>query len=294
MGNSSNRGKEIIIYARSISPSLGNKERTVATFISDNYNELAKMTIHELANYLNVSESTIIKVCKKLKCDGYHSLRKELSNYVNGSSNDDSIDDDLNRDDTPTDILEKVFSNTITALQDTLSILDKNEFHKAVDLFKNVNKVLLIGVGGSGAIADDISHKFLKVGIEAYAYRDTHLQSMAASLLGKNDIAIGISHSGNTKAVISALKIARNTGATTICVTNYIKSPITEVSDIKLVSFAKNSPLTGENAETRIVHLSILDALYNSVVINNYENSIDNLKKTRKSVSEGRINEEGL
>ncbi|UKI36457.1 MAG: SIS domain-containing protein [Clostridiales bacterium] len=39
-------------------------------------------------------------------------------------------------------------------------------------------------------------------------------------------MAIGVSHSGSSKDVVEALKIARDNGAATICLTNEGKSPI--------------------------------------------------------------------
>ena len=275
-------GREIIIFARSLSPSLGTKERIVASYIAEHYKRVAEMTVNQLADFLKVSESSIIKVCKKLNIDGYYTLRRELKEYVDEQESE--LQEDFNQDDTPMDVVKKVFYDSILALQDTLSILNEDEFTRAVNAFDNVNKVLLFGLGGSGSIADDISHKFLKVGIDSYYYRDINMQAMAASMLKSGDVAIGISHSGSTKPVIDAMNVAKKAGATTICVTNYIKSPITEVADIKLVSSARNSLITGENAVTRIVHLNIMDALYVSVVLKHKDKAMENLKKTHDAV----------
>lgn len=280
-------GKELILFARSISPSLRTKERKVATFIAENFKQVSEMNIKDLSSILSVSESTIIKVCKKLECDGFYELKKKLYNYAR--EEEEQLHEDFSVTDSPMEILKKVFYSSIAALQDTLAILQVDEFEKAVNSIIKANKILLFGVGGSGSIADDASHKFLKVGIDANYYRDTNLQAMAASLLDENGLAIGISHSGATKSVIDAMILAKNAGATTICITNYIKSPITDVADIKLISSARNSPLSGENASARIVQLSILDALYMATVLKNYDLSMKNLKKTRDAVINTKI-----
>lgn len=85
------------------------------------------------------------------------------------------------------------------------------------------------------------------------------------------------------------MNLARNAGATCICITNYIMSPITDVSDIKLVSSARNSPLSGENASARIVHLNILDALYTATGLKHYDLSMKNLRKTQNAVINSKI-----
>jgi len=280
-------GKELILFARSISPSLGTKERKVATFIAENFKQVSEISIKDLSSILSVSEATIIKVCKKLECGGFYKLKKELYNYVREEA--DQLHEDFSITDSPNDILKKVFYSSIAALQDTLSILQMDEFESAVNAIIKANKILLLGVGGSGYIAGDASHKFLKVGIDANYYNDANLQAMSASLLTEKDLVIGISHSGKTKSVINALTLAKNAGATTICITNYIMSPITDVSDIKLVSSARNSPLSGENASARIVHLNILDALYTATVLNHYDSSMKNLEKTHNAVNNTKI-----
>ncbi|GAE95048.1 sialic acid utilization regulator [Gracilibacillus boraciitolerans JCM 21714] len=227
-------GRDIIIYTRSILPSLSNKEKLVAEFIINNYVELSKMTINDVSDKLNVSEATIVKLSKKLQCNGYLSLRKTLSDYAL-NNHDVPYQEEYNINDSSEDIFMKVFRNSIVALQDTMAGFDKSDFKRAVNALKNAKKVLVLGLGGSGSIADDIAHKFLKVGIEAQSYRDTHMQLMASSLLKEGDIAIGISHSGTTASVNYALQTAKKTGAITICITNHVKSPITENADIQLV-----------------------------------------------------------
>jgi len=278
-------GKSLVLLAKSISPSLGTKEQMVTEFIAENWREVSNTNIKELSKRLKVSEATIIKVCKRLNCDGFYMLKQKLHDYL---LKNEQVIEDFNINDTPEEILKKVFNQAIAALQNTLTILDLKSFNQAVLAVNNARKILFIGLGGSGSIAADACHKFLKVGMMANYYTDTNLQLMAASLLTEGDVVIGISHSGQSKSVINAMKLAQKNGAKTVCITNYIRSPITDVSDISLVSSALNSPLTGENASARIVSLSILDALYMAVVLRHFDDSMTNLEKTRKSVISSR------
>lgn len=286
-------GKEIILYARSIAPSLGKKEKLIVSFISNKYQELSRMTISSLARYLNVSEASITKVCKKLKCEGFYELKHAIADYMSRDETsmiDEEQEDFLPEDDDQT-ILEKVFIHSIIALQDTLSIINREELSKAADVLKHITpdrKIILVGSGGSGILCEDFQHKLLKIGIIATMHRDSNMQLMSASLVQSGDIVLGISHSGTTKDVVEALKLAKEKGATTICVTNHAISPITEIADIKLHSSARNSPLTGENAAARIAQLNILDVLFTILALHQNNLSYDNLLKTRSSVKSRR------
>lgn len=282
-------GKECILYARSISPSLGNKERRVTQFISNNYQELAKSTISEVALHLNVSEATITKVCKKIKCKGFYELKRAIELYVNGQKEDDQSDlhSEFTLEDSNEVILEKVLINAIVAVQDTLDIVDYAAFDKVAEIFRNKpedSKIFLVGNGGSAILCEDFQHKLLKIGIFAHVYKDTHMQFMFTSLVQKGDIVLGISHTGATKNIVQILKLAKLQGARTISLTNYMNSPITEVSEVSLVSTAKNDPITGENAAARIVQLSILDALYTSLALKDSGESYKKLTLTSDAV----------
>ncbi|CAM3382624.1 MULTISPECIES: SIS domain-containing protein [Saccharibacillus] len=282
-------GKECILFARSISPSLGNKERRVTQFISNNYQELAISTISEVALHLNVSEATITKVCKKLKCKGFHELKKAIEQYVGGQKDEDQsdLDSEFTLEDSNAKVLEKVMINAIVAIQDTLDIVDYVTFDKVAGIFRDKpddKQIFLVGNGGSAILCEDFQHKLLKIGIFAHVYKDTHMQFMFTSLIREGDIVLGISHTGATKNIVQILKLARQQGARTISLTNYMHSPITEVSEMSLVSTAKNHPITGENAAARIVQLSILDALYTSLALKDSGESYKKLTLTSESV----------
>jgi RpiR family transcriptional regulator, repressor of rpiB and als operon len=282
-------GKEVVLYARSIAPSLGKKEKRIVNFISNQYQELAKMTISDLASHLDVSESTITKVCKKLKCEGFYELKRAITDYlINGDTSiRDEMQEDFDYSDDNQTILEKVFFNSIVGLQDTLAVMNRQELSNAISALKNIppnGKLVLVGVGGSGILCEDFQHKLLKIGIFSILFRDSHMQLMSASLLKKGDVVLGVSHSGTSKDVINIFKLAREKDATTICITNHVKSPVTEFSTIVLHSSARNSPITGENAAARIAQLNILDVLFTILSLNQQQLSYENLLKTKESV----------
>ncbi|MBC9131757.1 SIS domain-containing protein [Frischella sp. Ac48] len=279
------KGNDIIIYAKILIPSLGKKERLVANFIVNNYENLKAISIIELSKQLKVSTACITKVAKKLRCSGFYDLKKAISLSEQEQQKSESIT-------RYEDVLEQTFLNSILALQESLSLIDMKQFKQIVSLLVNIkdnNKIVMAGCGGSGAICEDFCHKLLKIGIFSIVYHDSHLQQMGASLLEKGDIVIGISHSGKTADIVNMLEIAQNNGATTICMTNYVNSPITFVSDHPLICSVKNHPITGENATTRIVLLNILDAIFTILAMQKNSSTQNNLLKTQNAVKNKRL-----
>lgn len=62
--------------------------------------------------------------------------------------------------------------------------------------------------GASGCVALDAEQKFFRINRRCHAFSDNHIQKAMAAPLGPGDVAIGISHSGFTKDIVSALSIA--------------------------------------------------------------------------------------
>lgn len=280
-------GKSIILYARSIAPSLGKKERLIVNFISNNYKQIPKMSISEMARHFEVSEASITKACKKLKCNGFLELKRSIESYIKKMQDEPknfSDQESFNETDNPAQILEKVFINSIVAIQDTYAGINADDFAKAASMLAKADKIILIGSGGSGILCQDFQHKLLKIGILAIMFPNENMQLMAASLANSKDVVMGISHSGKTKSAIYALRSARQQGAHTLCLTNHAMSPITSVAEISLYSSARNAPITGENASARLAQLNILDALYTTLALSRTTTSYQNLKKTKESV----------
>ena len=56
----------------------------------------------------------------------------------------------------------------------------------------------IYGIAASAVVGTDLQQKLHRIGVVAFAWNDPHLALTSATLLGKGDVAIGISHSGTT------------------------------------------------------------------------------------------------
>jgi DNA-binding MurR/RpiR family transcriptional regulator len=228
-------------------------------------------SLKQIAENAGVSEAMVVKITKKLGFSGFRDFRSAVSQY--------------NRQ--PTAEMQ-VFRTSIHALEETLAILDMEAFDRAADLIHQARNRDFYGVGGSAQIARDVAHKFLRIGVRASVFDDSHMMLMSASLLVDGDIAIGFSHSGNTIAVIEAIQLARRNGARTIAITNYDSSALAQSADVVLCSTAQGSPLMGENAAARIAQLNILDAIFVAVAQRDYQAAERNLERTMSAVTSKR------
>ncbi len=144
-------------------------------------------------------------------------------------------------------------------------------------------------MGGSGCVAMDGQHKFLKIGYMAMAFTDSNLQAMAASVLTSRDVLVAVSHSGASKDILMAMDIAKQSGAKTIAITNYGKSPIVEKADVVLYTSSNETAFNSDALSSRIAELTIIDMLYIGVSYKRYDESYANILKTRKALDSTKI-----
>jgi len=239
-------------------------------------------SLKDVAEDAGVSEAMVVKIAKKLGFSGYRDFRANVAGYVRLPIAE--MHEELSPEDTAHDIIHKAFRASMQALEETLAIADVEAFERAADLIHGARQRDLYGVGGSAQIALDVSHKMLRIGVRTSVFDDAHMMAMSAALLGRDDLAIGFSHTGATLVVLDALQLARKNGARTIAITNYIGSPIAEVADVVLCSTARGSPLLGENAAARVAQLNILDAIFVLVAQRDYAIAERNLSRTQGAV----------
>ncbi len=272
-----------LVKLRSIQPSLRSAENRVAEWVLNNPGEIVRMSITELAEKCKVAEATIVRLCKKLGYNGFQEIKiylaRDLVEPIKSIHEEVLPGDDLRT------MAQKVFNSAAQSLSDTIKILDCNEMERAIQAIASARRTEFYGVGSSGFVALDAHHKMFKCGLLSASYNDPHLQIISASFLTNQDVAVGISHSGSTKDTIESLKAAKNAGATTICITSYMKSPITKASDIRLVVSARETTFRSEAMAARITQLCLIDSIVVGVSMLKQKESFKAIDKMRRSIA---------
>lgn len=275
-------GKIRSYYAR-----FSEKERKIANYILDSPEKIIHCTINEIAADLNVADATVFRFCKRIGFKGYQAMKIALASEIITPIK--QIHEGITEDDSEKTISEKVFKSNIRTLENTLQIMDDGSIHKAVEILHHADRVEFYGTGGSSVIAMDAFHKFIRTGIKAFAFMDSHFQLMSASQLSKNDAAVIISHSGTNKDTIDILKTANESGAKTIGITSFPKSPISQNVDVALYTSSDETEFRSEALASRIAQLSLIDALYVNLMLINKDKAKSALGKIRNAISDTRI-----
>ena len=86
---------------------------------------------------------------------------------------------------------------------------------------KNARLIDIYGVENSEATALDLLTKLLYLGLPCRHFSDCYHQQIAAGSLTPEDVAVGISYSGESKDTVDALRAAKKAGACTVAITNF-------------------------------------------------------------------------
>ncbi len=257
---------------RSSYPALAASEARVAEWVMQQPEKIVHLSMAQVAQACGVSDTTVLRFCRNAGFQGYTDLKLSIARDI--TSPTQIIHDDIVAGDSPGTIARKVFLSNIQAMYDTLEVLDENALSKAIDLLSSARRILIVGVGTSAPIVQSTYNMFMRLGLNCKAQTDSYLQLMEVALLGPGDLVVGISQSGTSMDPVLTLKQAKANGAATICITGNAQSPITRHADVTLLSIAREARI--EAIASRLAQISIADALYVIVALNNVDSAVQN------------------
>lgn len=259
-------------------------ERKAADFILEFPDEVREITIVDFAQRANCSEATIVRLCKRL---GYRGFPELKGDFAAGQEHHDDENLDyqgISRRDSPVEVMQKVIDATVGALRDTFNILDKRAYEQALETLVKAPNILFCGVGDAALVAMEAYQRFVRIGQSCCTSEDPDLQLIMASHLAKGDALIAVSHSGKSRTVINAVKMAREKGATVIAITNFPVSPLTKNSDIVLLTAVFSQHMTGEIISKRVAELCIIESLYINYMLKKGKPSLAQLQTSNEAV----------
>jgi arabinose-5-phosphate isomerase len=157
----------------------------------------------------------------------------------------------------------RVLSMERDALASALERLD-NDFAKAVELLRDMRgRVIVSGVGKSGLIGRKIAATFTSTGTPASFLHPADSVHGDLGIVGKNDVAILISKSGESDELLSLVEHLKRLGVRLIVLTGDRKSGLARFADVALDASVSEEACPHDLAPTTstTVALAIGDAL---------------------------------
>jgi len=285
--SSTDRIPALVLKMKALFSELNGSEQKVISYIIEHPEEVIYLSVSDLAEKSGSSTATVVRACRSVGMKGYQDLKLNLTQNIVTPLQ--SISEKINENDSITVVLDKVFSSTIHTLNYTRDVVDIKAVEEAVLLILNAHRIVVFGMGNSHGIATDVQHKFIRLGLNVVAFSDSHLQSMVSAHLSERDVVVAISHSGSSKDIIEAVKLAKTSNAKIISICNLGNSPLSRISDVKLFTASNETKYRIVALASRHAQMALIDVIYTMIamkkgpddaakIFNKVEEALEHLK----------------
>lgn len=263
------------------------QEKKIASYIIKNYKEVVNMTIGELAEASGTSVATISRFCRKCDADGFHHLKIGLAKEIVESDSNVPVSNNISRDDMGQS-LQNILANKTEELKQTFSLINEEELNLILDSIQHARVVHLVAVGNTIPVALDGAFKLNEIGIKAVAGTIWETQLAFALSLGKEDVMIAISNSGESRQVEKMVLAAKGNGVTTIGITNNPNSEIGRTVRYHIQTATREKLFLNEFCFSRVSAMTVMEILYLFLTVGQ-EKSYERLSNCENLIADEKI-----
>lgn len=275
----------VLATLRGILPDLPPSEGRVAQAAIHDPAGTSASTIRELAVRCETSETTVIRLCRTIGFSGYPAFRLALAAAAASTSEEpEYLSGEILPDDTTDQVIRKVTGADAQAIIETADQVSKAALEAAATAIGAAGRIDLFGAGASSFVAQDLQFKLHRIGLSCHSFAEHSSAISSAALLGRGDVALGLSHTGTTRDTVRYLDVARASGATTIAITNHPRSAIAENADITLTTAARETTFRSGAMASRIAQLTLVDVLFVLVAQQRVDVALEALQRTYDAV----------
>ena len=139
-------------------------EIEVSRYIIENTEKILKMSSTELANKTFTSAATITRLCKKIDVESFQDFKIQLAtevNYFQINSIEIYKNNEINKSDSLSDVMNKIISLSIDSLKETYILLTEKNLKDSINMIQKSKILDFYGVGASHLVALDANYKFM-------------------------------------------------------------------------------------------------------------------------------------
>ncbi|MEE2524515.1 MurR/RpiR family transcriptional regulator [Pseudarthrobacter sp. J47] len=240
------------------SASFSPSEAQIARAVRADPHSVMTYSVTELAQLSSTSVGSVVRFCQRFGLHGFQEFKLLLSREtVPPQSQDAALDDDP-----LTATVLGTLRESSGALEAAAAHLDPSAVAAIVTALVNARRVRFAAVGTSAPLASDAAYRFTTLGLDAAFTPDFIAQEVVASGLDERDVCFVISHTGSTTSTLDVARTAAKSKAVVVGITSFLSSPLADIADALLVAGSSETRYRVEAMTSRIVHLSLIDAIY--------------------------------
>ena len=270
---------------------LRRSEKLAADYVLEHMEQIPDLSIDRLAHNAGVSQPTVLRMLRSAGFSGYrdfcYRLVAELAKKAGTGEGEKGpmYGYTLDKSTPLEEIPFNMAATTQKMLEETIKNFSGKIYQKTVEALANARLIDIYGVENSEATALDLLTKLLYLGLPCRYFSDCYHQQIAAGALTPEDVAVGISYSGESKDTVDSLRKAKKAGARTIAVTNFKDAAISRYADI-LICTSQEQLMYGDAIFSRSCQILVVDMIYMGIISLDYDRYTDRLKRCEKVVRE--------
>lgn len=272
----------ILADIRQTLPTLSRSEQKVAEWLLANSRKSVDLSINEVAAGAGVSDPTVIRFCRSMGLAGYRELKTHLIAALQRPQS--YLHHDVSADDQPGDAAIKVLESSVQALVDLRASLPRMPFAAATELLASARQIIFVGLGASGYVARDASHKFFRLGIPCSTALDSQTILQQASIATSQDVFVTMSHTGSWPDMINGMQLAIDRSASVIALTDQ-QSLLGRIATLTFDCHPPEDTNVFTPMSSRLAQLTLLDALQINLAIALGQSAENNLKLTKEALA---------
>ncbi|MDN6502352.1 MurR/RpiR family transcriptional regulator [Tetragenococcus halophilus] len=242
---------DLIKYFPKANQELTYAESLIFNYLEQNLPTIGSLTISKIAEENNVSTTTVVRLCKKLKIDSFSKLKFVLEDIYNQriTGNNNSYAE-----------IERNFTQTVK--NNAMPVIEKISL-----LLKNRTQIYIFAIGLTKACGDYFETALQQLGLNCSLISDQQVIWNFERPTYSNSLAIFLSNSGESEELISLLKrINKNSELTTLSVVNSPNSQLENLADFSLNGYVTPISINKSDFSPHFSLILLIDLLIQNYI----------------------------
>ncbi|MFV0561361.1 MAG: MurR/RpiR family transcriptional regulator [Enterococcus sp.] len=258
-------------------------EASVIAFMFAHPQDLALLTIKEIAEKTFVHPSTLIRIAKKLQFSGWKELRDAFTaeqSYLQGYFEQVDANLPFGQTDGILTIANKIATLEKTTLADTLSLLTHDDLAQAKKLLLEAKQIKIFASNAHTLISQDFALKMQRIQKPVHVVTTFGESAYEAYNCLPKTCAILISYTGENKMVQATADILAQQNIPILAITSIGDNTLARMSNVALRMTTRErlySKIGNFTTNTSICYL--LDTLYSCVFADDYQKNLAHIIK---------------
>lgn len=211
-------------------------ERRIADFMLENAHLLRDYSSQQLADALQISQSSVVKFSQKLGFKGYPDLKYSIGEAVaRGSDVPVKTAARSARAAVQESLAETLWQSKSRAEEETRLINDAGTLNEIATLLNRAGRVFCFGFGDDGIAAQAFAQRLALLGTLAVHHTDAVLTTASISSAGRGDVLMVFSEHGQHAALSHLCRRFRDRQGKIVSVTRHTSNPLRAHADATLL-----------------------------------------------------------